>query len=53
MIIGKKDPALNYDSLIDQTKILNIKAIEFPDGHMSYIENKKEFTYNILRFIEK
>lgn len=53
MIIGEKDPALNYDSLIEQARKLNISLIEFPDGHMSHIENMKDFTYNILRFIEK
>ena len=53
MIIGKEDPALDYNSLIEQTQNSDIKVVEFPDGHMSHIENIKEFTYNILHFIEK
>ena len=53
MIIGKEDPALDYNSLIEQTKNKDIFVVEFPDGHMSYIENIKEFTYNIMHFIEK
>ena len=53
MIIGLKDPALHYETLIEQTKDSNIEIVEFPDGHMSYIENKEENTYKILRFIEK
>ena len=53
MIIGKEDPALDYNSLIEQTQNSDIKVVEFPDGHMSHIENYKEFTYNIMRFIEK
>lgn len=53
MIIGKKDPVLNYETLIKQVEHSDIECIEFPDGHMSYIENKKEFTYYILHFIEK
>jgi pimeloyl-ACP methyl ester carboxylesterase len=53
MIIGKEDPALDYNSLIEQTKNKDVFVVEFPDGHMSYIENIKEFTYNILHFIEK
>ena len=52
MIIGKDDPALDYNSLKEQAKTYNIKTIEFPDGHMSHIENKKELTYNLLHFIE-
>ena len=53
MIIGKEDPALDYNSLIEQTQNSDIKVVEFPDGHMSHIENIQEFTYNILHFIEK
>jgi len=53
MIIGHKDPALQYETLIDQVKGSDIKLVEFPDGHMSYIENKEENTYNIMHFIEK
>ncbi len=52
MIISKKDPVLNYDSLINETKNIDIKLVEFPDGHMSHIENNKSFSYNIMHFIE-
>jgi len=52
MVIGRKDPVLQYHTLIDQTKDSDIEIIEFPDGHMSFIENKKDFTYNILHFID-
>ena len=52
-IIGRKDSVLNYESLIDETKNTDIETVEFSDGHMSHIENKEEFTYNIIRFIEK
>ena len=53
MIVSKKDPALQYDILINQTKNSDIEIVEFPDGHMSYIENKEENTYSIMHFIEK
>ncbi len=53
LIIGKKDSVLNYESLIEDTRNTDIEVIEFSDGHMSHIENKEEFTYNILQFIEK
>ena len=52
MIISKKDPVLNYDSLIEQTKNTDIITVQFPDGHMSHIENKELFSYNIMHFIE-
>ena len=53
MIISKKDPVLDFKSLIKQTKNSNIKVVEFPDGHMSHIENETLFLHAIVRFIEK
>lgn len=52
MIIGRNDPVLQYHTLIEQTKCSDVEVVEFPDGHMSYIENKEENTYKILQFIE-
>ncbi len=52
MIVSKKDPVLDYHSLINQTKNTNVKVVEFPDGHMSHIENKHYFLQNIVHFIE-
>jgi pimeloyl-ACP methyl ester carboxylesterase len=53
MVIGRKDPVLEYDTLIKQTRNSTIEIVEFSDGHMSHIEKKNELTYEILRFIEK
>lgn len=53
MIISKKDPVLDYDSLKKQTHHSDIETVEFPDGHMSHIENKSLFLRNIMYFIEK
>ena len=52
MIISKKDPALDYNTLIAQTEQSAIKVIEFPDGHMSHIENEKDFLEKTMHFIE-
>ena len=52
MIIGKHDPVLDQDSLIKQTKNTDVEIVEFPDGHMSHIENKKDFSEKIMHFIE-
>jgi len=48
MILGKKDPVLDYQSLIKQTKQSEIEIMELPDGHMSHIENACE-TLNALK----
>ncbi|MBP0902688.1 alpha/beta fold hydrolase [Mariniflexile gromovii] len=52
MIISKKDPVLDYETLINQTKNNNVKVVEFPDGHMSHIENESDFLSTIVHFIE-
>ena len=52
MIISKKDPVLDYATLINESKNSVIDIVEFPDGHMSYIENKELFLQNILHFID-
>jgi pimeloyl-ACP methyl ester carboxylesterase len=52
VILGKKDAILEcqlQQSYYDKT---DITVVEFPDGHMSHIENMEEFTYIIMRFIE-
>jgi len=52
MVISKKDPVLDHDSLLEQASKANAKVIEFADGHMSHIENKESYSYNIMHFIE-
>lgn len=52
LIVGKQDPALDYESLISQTNNTNVKVIEFPDGHMSHIENKVELINALSSFIK-
>ncbi|UMB59836.1 alpha/beta fold hydrolase [Lutibacter sp. A80] len=53
MIIGKQDPALEYTSLIEQTKNTNVQLVEFPDGHMSHIENKEALITTLTNFAKK
>ena len=52
MIISKKDPVLNYNELIIEAQNAGVKVAEFPDGHMSYIENESIFLLKIMHFIE-
>ena len=52
MIIGKKDPVLEADTLRNQIKNTDIKSTEFPDGHMSHIENEKDLIETLQGFIK-
>lgn len=52
LIIGTKDPVLNRDTVLKCVENSDVEIIEFSDGHMSHIENKKELHYSILHFID-
>lgn len=52
IMISKKDPVLDYNSLINQTKNTDTKIVVFPDGHMSHIENESAFLYELMHFID-
>jgi pimeloyl-ACP methyl ester carboxylesterase len=52
IIIGRKDPVLDYQTLYSQAKESCAEILVFPDGHMSFIENKDEFLKGLMHFIE-
>ncbi len=52
MIISKQDPALEYQTLIDQTKNTSVLIHEFPDGHMSHVENKEDLITIFIKFCD-
>ena len=52
LIIGKQDPALEYAPLIEQTKNTKVHVVEFPDGHMSHIENKDDLIITLSSFVK-
>lgn len=52
LILGKKDPVLNYEENIAQIENTNVKLVSFEDGHMSQIENKEELKTILLDFFE-
>ena len=52
MIIGKRDPILVYEELIEQTQNSAVEVRVFPDGHMSHIENKEELINSLKDFIK-
>ncbi len=51
-IIGRKDPLLDYNTLIQQTNATNTQIAIFSNGHMSHIENYNELVTSITDFIK-
>ncbi|TDW45982.1 pimeloyl-ACP methyl ester carboxylesterase [Flavobacterium sp. 270] len=52
LILGKKDPVLNYEESLSQIENTTVKLVSFEDGHMSQIENKEELKPVLLDFIK-
>ncbi|CAI2765737.1 alpha/beta fold hydrolase [Flavobacterium collinsii] len=52
LILGKKDPVLNYEESITQINDTTAELVSFEDGHMSHIENKEELKTILLGFFE-
>lgn len=52
LILGKKDPVLNYEESITQIENTTVELISFDDGHMSHIENKEELKKKLSEFFK-
>jgi pimeloyl-ACP methyl ester carboxylesterase len=52
LILGKKDPVLNYDENLEQIKSTDVEFVTFPDGHMSSIENQNELLTVLIDFFK-
>lgn len=52
LILGQKDPVLNYEENLEQIEETDVQLITFPDGHMSHIENEDELTKVLLGFFK-
>ncbi|GAA3759276.1 alpha/beta hydrolase [Flavobacterium ginsengiterrae] len=52
LILGKKDPVLNYEESLSQTQNTSVKLVSFEDGHMSQIENKDELKSILVNYFE-
>ncbi|CDF80988.1 alpha/beta hydrolase family protein [Formosa agariphila KMM 3901] len=52
IIYGKNDPVLDPKSIVQQTLNTEVRLVEFPDGHMSYIENESETLHELTQFID-
>lgn len=53
MIMGKKDPVLVYEELLEQAQGATVEKVELPDGHMSHIENQQEVLKALQEFIKE
>lgn len=53
LILGEKDPILDYQETKKQIINTNVELVTFPDGHMSYIENQEALTTVLLDFFKK
>ncbi len=52
LILGKKDPVLNYEENKKQIEGTHLKFYAFPDGHMSHIENRAQLGKVLLDFLK-
>lgn len=53
LVLGKKDPVLNYEENISQIEDTTAELISFEDGHMSHIENKDELKNILFDFFNR
>ncbi len=53
LILGKKDPVLNYEESLAQIENTTVELVSFEDGHMSHIENKEELKTILLDFLNE
>lgn len=53
IVLGKKDAVINIENILQFSKKHTIETVVFSEGHMSHIENKKDFVLELKRFIEK
>ncbi len=52
LILGKKDPVLNYEENLEQIEGTNVKLVTFNDGHMSHLENQAELEKVLIDFLK-
>ncbi|MFC4741101.1 alpha/beta fold hydrolase [Flavobacterium ponti] len=53
LILGKKDPVLNYEENKTQIENTKVELVTFEDGHMSHVENREELSTVFLGFLKK
>ena len=53
LILGKKDPVLNYDDNLEQIEGTQVQLTTFEDGHMSHFENQTELLTVFSGFLKR
>ncbi len=52
LVLGKKDPVLDYEETKEQIEDTQVQLLSFPDGHMSHIENQEALQTELLQFFK-
>lgn len=52
LILGEKDPVLNFEETKEQIENTSVKLVSFPDGHMSHIENQDQLLKVLSAFFK-
>lgn len=52
LVLGKKDPVLNYEETVTQIEDTTAVLVSFDDGHMSHIENKADLKVVLADFFK-
>ena len=52
IIIGEKDPVLDFETSLKEAKNTNSDFVVFPDGHMSHIENREALIEVLKKFVK-
>jgi len=53
LILGKKDPVLDYEQSKTQIENTTVEFVSFDDGHMTHVENQAELKSILLDFLKK
>ena len=53
LIIGEKDPVLDFQTSLEEAEKINSELVIFPDGHMSHIENAAELITVLKDFLRR
>ncbi|WP_298762726.1 alpha/beta hydrolase [uncultured Polaribacter sp.] len=53
IIVGKKDPVLNFETSLEEAKNTKTELVVLSGGHMSHIENKEDLIISLQNFIRK
>ncbi|MEY4433348.1 MAG: hypothetical protein RLZZ44_1482 [Bacteroidota bacterium] len=52
LVLGEKDPVLQFEETKEQIEGTQVQLLRFPDGHMSHIENQDALRMELLQFFK-